>query len=139
MASHLRPPIIFQFACFAAAGASGTAVHYVTLLCLVQIFLFQPVFASILGSIAGAVINYLLGHHWVFRSTRKHSETAVKFLAVSGVGMTLNAVIMHVLSTLVGIHYLLAQIASTGIVLVWNFLGNRLWTFADKKIPERSR
>lgn len=123
--------MIVQFASFASAGALGTIVHYLVLLGLVSIFLAHPVTASILGSLAGAMVNYLLSHHWVFRSKRRHSETLSKFVAVGGLGLVLNAAIMYVLVTIASIHYLLAQIAATGIVLFWNFLGNRFWTFAD--------
>lgn len=123
--------MIVQFASFASAGALGTIAHYLVLLGLVSIFLAHPVTASILGSLAGAMVNYLLSHHWVFRSKRRHSETLSKFVAVGGLGLVLNAAIMYVLVTIASIHYLLAQIAATGIVLFWNFLGNRFWTFAD--------
>lgn len=123
--------MIFQFASFASAGALGTIAHYLVLLGLVSIFLAHPVTASILGSLAGAMVNYLLSHHWVFHSKRKHSETLSKFVAVGGLGLVLNAAIMYVLVTIASIHYLLAQIAATGVVLFWNFLGNRFWTFAD--------
>jgi len=123
--------MIAQFASFASAGALGTIAHYLVLLGLVSIFLLRPVTASILGSLAGAMVNYLLSHHWVFRSKRKHSETLSKFVAIGGLGLVLNAAIMYLLVTIASIHYLLAQVAATGIVLFWNFLGNRFWTFAD--------
>lgn len=123
--------MIAQFASFTSAGALGTIVHYLVLLGLVSIFSLRPVAASILGSLAGAIVNYLLSHHWVFRSERNHSETLSKFVAVGGVGLALNAAIMHVLVTIADMHYLLAQVAATGIVLFWNFFGNRFWTFAD--------
>jgi putative flippase GtrA len=29
------------------------------------------------------------------------------------------------------IHYVLAQLITTGIVLVWTFFANRFWTFGD--------
>lgn len=123
--------MIIQFASFASAGAVGTVAHYLVLLGLVRFFLAHPVTASILGSLAGAIVNYLLSHHWVFRSKRKHSATLSKFVAVGGLGLVLNAAIMYVLVTIASLHYLLAQVAATGIVLFWNFLGNRFWTFAD--------
>lgn len=123
--------MIVQFASFASAGALGTVAHYLVLLGLVSIFSSRPVAASILGSLAGAIVNYLLSHHWIFRSERKHSETLSKFVAVGGLGLALNAAIMYLLVTIADMHYLLAQVAATGIVLFWNFLGNRFWTFAD--------
>jgi len=131
LATSKKTPIIVQFASFASAGALGTIVHYFVLLGLVSIFLSRPVTASILGSLAGAIVNYQLSHHWVFRSKRRHSETLSKFVAVGGLGLVLNAAIMYLLVTIASMHYFLAQVAATGIVLFWNFLGNRFWTFAD--------
>ena len=123
--------LFIQFISFASAGAIGTFVQYAILFIFVEALLMYPVAASILGSLAGAVVNYLLSHHWVFRSKRKHSETLAKFVATGGLGLMLNAAIMYALVTIAGMHYLVAQIVTTGIVLFWNFLGNRFWTFAD--------
>lgn len=131
LTASLKTPIAFQFTCFASAGAVGTAVHYIILLGLVFFLLASPVTASILGSLAGAIVNYLLSYHWVFRSKRKHTETLSKFVAVGGLGLVLNAVIMYLLVTIASIHYLLAQVTASGIVLFWNFLGSSFWTFAD--------
>jgi len=30
------------------------------------------------------------------------------------------------------LHYMISQLGATGMVLVWNFLGNRLWTFGEQ-------
>lgn len=124
--------ILVQFISFASAGAMGTFVQYAMLFVLVEALLMHPVSASILGFLGGATVNYLLSHHWVFRSRRKHSETVSKFVAIAWMGLMLNAAIMCVLVMIAGVHYLPAQIAATGIVLFWNFLGNRFWTFADE-------
>lgn len=121
-----------QFVSFASAGAVGTLVQYVLLFALVEALLLHPVSASILGFLGGAVVNYLLSHHWVFRSRRKHSETISKFVAIAWMGLMLNAAVMCVLVMIAGVHYFPAQIAATGMVLLWNFLGNRFWTFANE-------
>lgn len=129
--TSFKKHLFVQFISYASAGAIGTFVQYVMLFIFVESLSMYPVAASILGSLAGAMVNYLLSHHWVFRSKRKHSETLSKFVAVGGLSLVLNAGIMYVLVTLASIHYLLAQVAATFIVLLWNFVGNRFWTFAD--------
>lgn len=129
--TSLKKHLFVQFISYASAGAAGTFVQYAMLFAFVEALTMSPVAASILGSLAGAIINYLLSHHWVFRSQRKHSETLSKFVVIGGLGLMLNAVIMYALVTIAGMHYFLAQIIATGIVLFWNFLGNRFWTFAD--------
>lgn len=123
--------VIGQFVFYALAGAVGTLLQYSILYLLVEEFILDPVTASTLGAFAGAAVNYLLSHHWVFNSQRRHRETIAKFLAIGGLGWVMNATIMFLLAT--GVHYLLAQVAATALVLFWNFLGNRFWTFADEQ------
>lgn len=120
-----------QFIVFASAGAVGTAAHYLVLLALVSLGKASPVMASALGFLIGLLINYLLSHHWVFRSPRPHAETVVKFVSIAMVGLGINTGLMHLAVTKVGMHYLLAQIVATSVVLLWNFMGNRFWTFSN--------
>jgi putative flippase GtrA len=127
-----RNALFVQFISYAYAGAVGTFAHYLTLFVLVEAFSVHPVVASAQGLFTGAVVNYLLNYHWVFRSKRRHVDAMTRFLAIAGVGLALNTIFMHLMVTLAGIHYLLSQIVATGAVLVWNFLGNRFWTFADE-------
>ncbi|HXU94374.1 MAG TPA: GtrA family protein [Gallionella sp.] len=127
-----RKRLLLQFLSFASAGAAGTVVQYVLLFLLVEWLSMHPISASILGFLSGAVVNYLLSYHWVFRSSLDHAEAISKFVAIAWVGLVLNAAIMWVLVTIAGMHYFHGQVAATGIVLFWNFLGNRFWTFANE-------
>ena len=51
-----------------------------------------------------------------------------RFAAVATVGAAINTVIVGSLFA-AGLHYLVAQVAATAIVLAWNFLANKYWTF----------
>ena len=123
--------VAYRFACFTGVGFVGTLVHYLVLIILVMTFDVRAVIGSTVGLIMGALINYILNHHFTFRSNKSHPETLVKFLMVASVGLVLNAFIMLVATEILGLHYLLSQIAATGLVLVWNFTGNSLWTFRE--------
>ena len=129
---YMRGPLVRQFLAFASAGAIGTAAHYSLLLLLVTGWQVDAVMASALGFLLGLLVNYLLSHHWVFRSARSHVETAIKFLVIAVVGLGLNTGLMYLAITEAGMHYLLAQVIATAVVLLWNFAGNRFWTFADE-------
>jgi putative flippase GtrA len=52
-----------------------------------------------------------------------------RFALVHAVGFALNGAIMAVGAKVFGFHYFAAQVAATIIVLFWNFLANRRWTF----------
>lgn len=123
--------MFIQFVKFAGVGAIGTMAHYTALMLLVQLFDANAVLASSIGAIIGAIVNYILNYHYTFNSSKAHTETAWKFFTIASVGFVLNALMMALLTEILTLFYLFAQVISTGVVLIWNFLGNRLWTFQE--------
>jgi len=117
-----------QFFIFAAGGAVGTACHYITLIFLVEILAVPVVPATLAGFVVGALVNYVLARHFAFESSRPHRTALPRFAAVATVGAAINTVIVGSLFA-AGLHYLVAQVAATAIVLAWNFLANKYWTF----------
>lgn len=125
--------IIGQFFTFTVVGAIGTIVHYAVLFLLVQIANVGPVIASATGFVTGAVVNYYLNYHITFRSNKRHCTAALKFFVVALCGLLLNTLIMFFATEGLHLNYLLAQLTATGLVLVWNFLCNRFWSFREVK------
>ena len=126
-----RPKWHWQFVQFAGVGAIGTLAHYMLLVMLVEVFGVNAVAASTAGATLGALVNYALNRRYTFRSNKRHREALTKFLVIAATGLALNSGFMLVFVETCGFHYLLAQVVSTGLVLVWNFAGNRFWTFGD--------
>jgi len=118
-----------QFLRFATVGGIATAIHYLILVALVHVASMNAVWASTVGFIVSAVCNYSLNYRFTFRSNVDHRRAVVKFFIVAGVGLVLNSFTMLIASGYLRVHYLLAQVLATGLVLLWNFAGNRLWTF----------
>lgn len=129
---RLSRPLLQQFLSFALIGLLGTAAHFLVLYALVSRLDFGPVLASSVGAVTGALVNYGLNYRLTFRSRKRHLDALPKFLAVAGGGWLLNGALMAILLSRLDIHYLLAQVVVTGIVLVWNFLANRFWTFGER-------
>lgn len=124
-----------RFMRFAVVGGIATAIQYAILILLVRGFGMAPTAASSIGFALSAVANYLLNYRFTFDSDRPHGPAAAKFGLLAATGLLINAVIMHLLVA-AGVHYLLAQVCATGVVLFWNFVGNSLWTFG---VGERTR
>lgn len=114
---------------FLLVGGTATAVQYVALVLLVELVSMNPVIASVLGYIAGAVVNYLLNYYFTFLSEGKHFQTALKFSVVVTSALSLNALIMYICTELLQIHYMISQVIATLLVLVWNFFAHKLWTY----------
>jgi len=123
---------VCQFMLFAALGAVGTVAHYAVLISLVQFAQITPVPATALGFITGALVNYGLNYRFVFRSSENHAKSIPKFYMLALVGFVINNSVVAFLSNWAGLHYLVSQVIATGIVLLWNFTGNKLWTFRRK-------
>ena len=126
--------LLTRFIRFAGVGAIGTLVHYGILILLVHGMSLNAVLASTAGFLAGAITNYLLNYHYTFASNKLHREAMTKFFAVALAGMLFNAMVMSVCTNIFHLHYLLAQVLATGIILLWNFSANHLWTFREVEI-----
>ncbi len=118
-----------QFVSFTGVGFVSAIGHYGVLIALVQFAGAPAVPASAAGALAGAWINYSLNYRFTFRSTKQHREAVLKFAVIATVGLILNTFFMWVGVELIGAHYLLSQVVTTGLVLIWSFAGNRYWTF----------
>ncbi len=118
-----------QFLRFAAVGASGTAVQYFVLWTGVEFAAASAVTASAIGYVLGSVVNYLLNYFFTFKSAKSHVEAATKYYVVLGLGWCINTGLMALFVNHLVWNYWVAQILTTGIGLVWNFAGSRLWAF----------
>ena len=124
-----RSGVAGRFLVFSAVGAVGAIAHYVVLIVFHESLGIHPVIASAIGSIAGAFVNYSLNYHVTFESNIAHGAVMPKFYLIATVGFLLNALIMWQMVHHFEIHYVVSQFVATGVVLVWGFAGNSIWTF----------
>jgi len=112
---------------FALVGVAGTLAHYSILYGLVEFYSFNPVVASGWGALAGLIVNYVLNYKLTFNSQQSHRQTFPRFVLIASLGFALNLAMMAILTQ--HLYYFYAQIVTTGVVLIWNFFANSLWTF----------
>jgi putative flippase GtrA len=122
-----------RFASFALVGLAATALQYVILVLSVERLALSPVVGSSLGFVTSAGFNYWLNYHFTFRSRNPHVGAAGRFALVALSGLGLNALVMLLLGHVLGLKYIVAQLIATALVLAWNFLGNSVWTFAQRR------
>lgn len=127
-------PLLLQILSFGWVGLVATGAHFATLALLVEREIAGPVAGSVAGSLVGAVVSYVLNRLFTFDSTRSHAGAVPRFAVVALGAFILNGVLMDVLVHRLGVYYLLAQVFSTGITLIWTFSGYRIWAFADRSL-----
>ena len=125
-----------QFISFSFIGAIGTCAHFLVLTILVQFLQFNPVASSSIGFIVGGITNYIMNFYITFKSRKRHLETLFKFFLIALSGLALNTLFMFLMTP--NIHYLMSQAFATSIVLIWNFLCNRFWTFREADFVKQS-
>ncbi|WP_294532857.1 GtrA family protein [uncultured Rhodoblastus sp.] len=119
-----------QFATFFMVGLISTSVQYVILIGLKEASILPVVPATLVGYVIGGVVNYMLNRRHTFDSDRPHAEAGWRFAAVATVGFFITWGLMRLLVDNWGAPYIPAQIVTSILVMIWNFVANRLWTFA---------
>ena len=124
--------LIRQFTAFVGVGAMATALDYAVFFIALQFLGLDPVPAALLGYAAGGVLSYLLNRAHVFETERAHRAAVVRFMGVMGVGFLLTGYAMRVFTEGLSLAPLLARILTYGVVLVFNFVAHRFFTFGPK-------
>lgn len=112
---------LVQVLLFAVLSALGTALHFGVLYAAVEWAGLPALAGSTLGAVCGMLFNYVAHYHLTFASTAAHRRSLPRFVAGGIVSIALNAVLMGLLLAL-RLNYLLAQLLSTGLVFIFNFL-----------------
>jgi putative flippase GtrA len=124
--------LLAQFSRFFGVGVVAAVVHYGLLIGLVEIGRFAVVPATLAGYVAGGLASYALNRRLTYATTRTHAEAGWRFALVAGVGFMLTGAMMHGLVDRLGLPYLPAQLATTGVVLVWSFFAHKWFSFGER-------
>lgn len=126
---------IKQFFKFCVVGTIGTAIDFGLLYVLVEFGHVFYLLAATISFIAAVINNYLLNKVWTFQDkNRNFFKQFVQFLLVSLVGLGLNLLILYLLVDKAHLWYIFAKVLATGVVLIWNFIANKFWTFKKEKV-----
>lgn len=130
--------IILQFSKFAAVGIINTGLDFLIYASLTRIFIFWESHKVLATSIAFFIANlnsYILNKYWTFQNKeKKHHIQYTKFLSISLIGLGLTDLIFS-LALHFNLYDLLAKLTPIPLVLLWNFIANKYWTFHRQK-PE---
>ena len=114
---------------YVGAGGIATGSHYAATITAVELFGVLPLAASAMGFAFGAVVKYWLNYFVAFRSTGSHAVALPRFAAMLGILFVLNAAFFALLHQSAGFHYMLAQVATTVMLIPPGYLLSRLWVF----------
>jgi len=97
----------------------------------------DAVLASIIGTILGGIINFLIGRIWVFKTSQSNfSEQGKKYFLIWLGNLLLNASGVYILIKIMGMQYLFAKMATAITVAIgYNYPLQKNYVFkpVDKK------
>jgi putative flippase GtrA len=131
-AAARRPASWLQLFKFGLVGCSGYVINLAVFAALADNLALHHTVAA-LGAFCVAVSNnFLWNRHWTFGAGEDRAGfQAMRFLAVSLASLLLNLAVLEVLVVGTTLGSLLAQAIAVAVAMPFNFLGNKLWTFAD--------
>ncbi|MDQ3726205.1 MAG: GtrA family protein [Actinomycetota bacterium] len=116
---------------FGLVGGSGYLINLAAFALLASGLDLAPILAAIGAFTVAVTNNFLWNRHWTFGpgDGLAHLQ-AVRFLTVSLASLGLNLAVLQLLLAYSSVGELPAQAIAVAVAMPFNFLGNRLWTFA---------
>jgi putative flippase GtrA len=122
--------VFFKFIKFGVVGASGMIVDFSLTYLFKEIIKIQKYVANAIGFTVAAIVNYTFNRIWTFQSIDPHVTLQFfKFFFISTIGLGINTLILYVLVSKYNKNFYLSKLFAIGIVLVWNFTINLIFTF----------
>jgi putative flippase GtrA len=125
-----------RFVRFGLVGTLGTAVDFLVLNALILGLAAPKFWANTCSFSAAALSNFVWNRLWTYPESRLRpaGRQLAQFLAVSIVGYAINQALFLSLDRWVfhgwgTLGYNVAKAVAIVVVLFWNFIANRLWTY----------
>jgi putative flippase GtrA len=131
-AAARRPASWWQLLKFGIVGGSGYAINIAVFALLTSGLGMHHIPAAV-GAFCVAVFNnFLWNRYWTFGPGEDHPAfQAARFFAVSVAALAINLIVLEALIAGTSLGDVTAQAIAVAVAMPFNFLGNKLWTFAS--------
>jgi putative flippase GtrA len=130
-AAARRPASWWQLLRFGIVGGSGYLINLAVFALLAGNLGVHHTLAAVGAFCVAVTSNFLWNRYWTFGPGEASAGfQAARFFAVSLASLGLNLVVLEALVAGGGIGDLTAQAIAVAVAMPFNFLGNKLWTFA---------
>ena len=125
--------LLNQILKFGVVGGLAFIIDYGILIFLTEVFHMNYLISRTISFIVSVIFNYIMSIFWVFDVDENKNRTTVfsVFIILSVIGLLLNDLFMWVFVDGMSIHYLIAKIIATLLVMIYNFITRKL--FLEKR------
>jgi dolichol-phosphate mannosyltransferase len=126
-----KPASWWQLAKFGLVGGSGYLINLAVFSLLRGDLGLHQALAAVGAFCVAVTSNFFWNRHWTFSAADGHAGfQAARFFAVSVGALAVNLVVLEALVMATSLGDLSAQAIAVAVAMPFNFLGNKLWTFA---------
>lgn len=113
---------------FGVVGGIAFLIDYGVLIFATETLGLYYLLSSALSFSVSTIFNYILSISWVFRVDKSSNPMAhfIVFVILSIIGLAFNQVIMWLCVESLGIHYIIAKVVATLLVMIYNFISRLL-------------
>lgn len=120
---------------FVFAGGIGAIINLLSLYLLTNFGNFHYLLSGLIAIEIGLVSSFFINKSWTFKDRNTEGiiflvRSLVRDHLVRSGGMAINFIILGILTSL-GLHYMLSQAIGIWFAGIWNFGGNKWWTWGS--------
>jgi len=131
-AAARRPASWLQLFKFGLVGVTGYLVNLAVFALLADGLGAHYVLAAVAAFGVAVSNNFFWNRHWTFAAgDGNRGFQAARFFTVSIAALAVNLVVLEALIVGTSLRALTAQAIAVAVAMPLNFLGNKLWTFAE--------
>lgn len=124
------PDLLFKFCRFFFVGFAGAAMDFSFTFLLKEKAKIHKLIANAFGFLTGASTTFILNRIYTFHNSNPEVFTQYfKFIVVSSIGLSINTLIIYVLTEKYKWNFYISKVGAAIIVLFWNFFANYYYTF----------
>lgn len=123
---------INKFIKFGLVGVLNTLINWIIFALLNFVGVYYIV-ANVIAYAIATANSYIWNSKWVFKYNGKDKkETTAKFIILNLIGLALNTAILYFLVDILSLNKLVGLVITTAIVMVINYIANKIWVFKEK-------
>jgi dolichol-phosphate mannosyltransferase len=127
-----RPASWMQLLKFGLVGGIGYLINLAVFALLARGLGVHYAVAAVAAFCVAVTNNFLWNRHWTFEAGHGHPGfQAARFFAISIAALLINLAVLEALISGAGVADITAQAIAVAVAMPFNFIGNKLWTFAD--------
>jgi putative flippase GtrA len=126
-----KPENWLQLVKFGVVGGIGYVVNLLVFAALTGPVDVHYIPSAIAAFCVAVTNNFLWNRHWTFQARDGHAGfQAARFFTISTLALGVNLIALKLLVDVADLAELPAQAIAVAIAMPFNFVGNKLWTFA---------